>query len=241
MQSYATQREAIFEGDGVRYYKVGDGNCCCAISLLIEAQFPRRLVCGGGKEFLVQTLQKERGGQNILKFICIPASVEKFGGHGFVASAVLQTIVFESVSQLLSLPKDSFAGCYSLSSICLPSSCVVLSSHCFYYSNLVTMFFEDASPGPAIGRVTGSFEDNAFTYSKLLTCISIPSFLSTLCEGCFRNCLNLSVVSFQTGSKLSSIGKNAFSNCKSLTSILLPSFVETLNKNCFGFCDIFRV
>jgi hypothetical protein len=50
-------------------------------------------------------------------------------------------------------------------------------------------------------------------------------------------CESLSTVTFESGSKLSSIDKSAFQYCRSLSSICIPSSVEKVGKHCFDGCE----
>ncbi len=52
-----------------------------------------------------------------------------------------------------------------------------------------------------------------------LKSIVIPASVTTIEEGAFRNCLDLTTVSFIPGNSLKEIGNEAFAGCKSLTTI----------------------
>jgi hypothetical protein len=44
-------------------------------------------------------------------------------------------------------------------------------------------------------------------------------------------------VTFEAGSRLSSMGQGAFADCVSLESICVPSSVETMSRSCFKGCE----
>jgi hypothetical protein len=50
-------------------------------------------------------------------------------------------------------------------------------------------------------------------------------------------CKNLSNLTFEPGSRLSSLGESAFEHCSSLQSICVPGFLETISPSCFADCE----
>jgi hypothetical protein len=72
-----------------------------------------------------------------------------------------------------------------------------------------------------------SIEFGAFFDCSSLSAICIPSSVIDLGRHCFGNCLSLSTVTFEAGSKLSKIDKSVFSGCPSLVSFLC------LTEGCF--------
>jgi hypothetical protein len=69
-----------------------------------------------------------------------------------------------------------------------------------------------------------------------LKSICIPSSIETISENCFWNCTNLSILTFESGCKVSSLGDSAFAHCSSLQSICIPSSIETIANRCFSDC-----
>jgi hypothetical protein len=59
-------------------------------------------------------------------------------------------------------------------------------------------------------------------FSELLS-LTIPPFVETLPEHCFAGRKRLSVVKFESGSRLARIEQFALSNCSLLSSICVPS------------------
>jgi hypothetical protein len=71
-------------------------------------------------------------------------------------------------------------------------------------------------------------EDSAVSSCSSLRSICIPSSVEKLGKDCFSLCESLSTVTFESGSKLSSIEEFAFAYCSSLSSICIPSSLKTI-------------
>jgi hypothetical protein len=68
---------------------------------------------------------------------------------------------------------------------------------------------------------TGAFEN-----CPLLESICIPSSVRKLGRHCFSGCQNLSTVSFESGSQLSSAESPLFEQCPSLSAIRIPRSLQ---------------
>jgi hypothetical protein len=66
--------------------------------------------------------------------------------------------------------------------------------------------------------------------------ICIPSSIDALPNSCFKRCLNLTRVTFESGSRLSIFSRSAFKQCSSLQSICVPSSIQAISRNCFRYC-----
>ena len=74
--------------------------------------------------------------------------------------------------------------------------------------------------------------------SKILqvSSVTIPRSVECIDVDCFRNCMNLHKVTFESGSSLKTIGESAFS-CTSLSEVAIPSSVHA---ELIG-CDVTRI
>jgi hypothetical protein len=79
--------------------------------------------------------------------------------------------------------------------------------------------------------------EGAFSNCSSLQSICIPSSIETIASLCFWNCDNLSVLTFESCSKISNLGEAAFANCSSLQSICIPSSIEMISNRCFADCE----
>ena len=80
---------------------------------------------------------------------------------------------------------------------------------------------------------SAGIQGDGFGYCSSLESIVIPASVTTFSNGCFRNCTNLSSVTF-LGSGITIFEGYLFNNCTSLTSITIPNSVTTLSGGCFS-------
>ena len=73
-----------------------------------------------------------------------------------------------------------------------------------------------------------------------LTSIEIPASVPSIEGYAFYRCANLESVTFEEGSKLTTIGNSSFSNCTALTGIDIPSGVTKIEQGAFLCVIIWR-
>ena len=76
---------------------------------------------------------------------------------------------------------------------------------------------------------------NMFCNSRLKTVV-IPASVQTIEAGAFEECSNLSTVTFEKDSQLSTIGRSSFYRNRALTSIEIPASVQTIEASAFKGC-----
>ncbi len=79
-------------------------------------------------------------------------------------------------------------------------------------------------------------ERHAFESCSNLKVITIPASVTSIGDGVFMSCTNLTDVYFEPNSELKNIGENAFSSCNSLETIKIPSGVEIIKSYTFSWC-----
>ncbi len=93
--------------------------------------------------------------------------------------------------------------------------------------------------------VTGTYEvpegvvvigEYAFYMNMNLTGVTLPSSLTTIEDGAFNHCPELSCVSFEPNSVVT-IGKAAFYYCPNLTNLTLPNTLTTIGEDAFKDCS----
>ena len=182
-----------------------------------------------------------------LKSITLPASLEIIGMSSFQACSALEIVIFEKGSRLKKIEgqaafsrgvsgiepyasdfngysRGAFKGCVRLGIIALPSSLEEIGGSVFQNTAISELNWQDLSHLTTIGKL-------AFANSPLSSVV-IPNSLETLGEGAFLNCIQLSSVSFNKGSKITELGAFCFGTnkvCSSLEQVILPASIITLD------------
>lgn len=156
----------------------------------------------------------------------------------------------------------SFPG-ISIESITIPSSIANIEANAFVSSNFMELIVDSSnsvykSIDGVLFNKTGTIlikyprgntrtsytipssvttiGNSAFTYANL-TSITIPNSVITIDNYAFASCRNLTSISFEGNSQLTSIGIQAFSDCSSLTSIFIPSNLTIITDFAFFGCS----
>ncbi len=115
-----------------------------------------------------------------LSKITIPNSVQNLTFATFSSSAI-QSVNFESGSQIENIGPDTFSNCNNIQSIVIPKSVKTIGSHAFYnMDNLTSLIFETDSNLEEIG-------DYVFSHSRELSSIIFPENLSKIGEYVFSS------------------------------------------------------
>ena len=181
-----------------------------------------------------------------LQSITIPKSVTSFGedsngqGGQFAYCSSLNSVLFETGSQLTNIPSYAFSSCQALQSITIPKSVTTFGEDYNGYgrqfsncSSLTSVIFEDGS------QLT-NIPSYAFYYCRALQSITIPKSVTTFGETSdgygyqFYCCLSLNSVTFESGSQLTNIPSHAFFQCEALQSITIPKSVTTFGEGSNG-------
>jgi hypothetical protein len=75
---------------------------------------------------------------------------------------------------------------------------------------------------------------NSLEECGILTSVTIPNTVTSVCHGAFWDCAFLTNVLF--GNSVTNIGDEAFMYCSDLTSVTIPSSVANLGQYAFSFC-----
>lgn len=143
----------------------------------------------------------------------------------------------EGVTQIGdSSTQSAFYGASNLTSVSIPASVRTIGFRAFYNCNALTNIdFLAAKDGNNFDLSIG---EDAFGYSGL-TSIVIPARVAAvggLSRGTFRNNTSLTSVTFEKGSRITSIPTEAFNFCSALKSIHLPATVTEIERNAFIYC-----
>ena len=177
-------------------------------------------------------------GNQTLKRVVIPMSIEYLGARAFYYCEGLETVEFvgEGLSKLADRGPDyddsaiyyTFYGCKSLRSINIPESSAEAGYSIyggFSYSNL-----KEVVVPASVKSMT-----SAFNYSKNLQKVTFAenSKLKSI-SSCFSSAVNLHTIILPDG--LETINYSAFSGLKALTSIVIPKTVTSIGYNAFLNC-----
>ncbi len=206
-----------------------------------------------------------------LTAIHIPASVTEIKACAFQGCTSLSTVTFEKGSSLQVIgggytehthttsggsriysreAYGAFADCTSLTSIEIPNSVREIGICAFKgCTQLQTVTFQK---GIQIKELKGAFESyyggsdrlGVFQQCSALSNIEIPASVEIIDACAFNGCTNLSVVTFEQGSKLKEFRdgvqdspSGAFARCSSLRSIQIPANVEKIGIGTFNGCS----
>jgi len=148
-----------------------------------------------------------------------------FNGCTYLVNVIIPNIV-------TSIGQHAFADCTSLASIVIPNSVTSIALRAF---NGCTSLASVTLPTNNSFTSIGALDDfsGVFEGCTSLTSITIPNSVTTIGKVAFASCSKLASVTFETTSKVTSIGEDAFSFCSSLTSIIIPSSVTSIGNNAF--------
>lgn len=167
-----------------------------------------------------------------LKTVTIAASVTHIKGQAFHTCSALETVTFESGSQLQNLAANVFSST-KLKSINLPTGLLEIGSQCFMScSNLAAI---------KLPSTVTKMDEEVFNGCTSLEEIVIPASVESIgnrtannvVRGVFNGCTSLKKVTFASGSKLKMIPTYAFYGCTSLTSITIPASVTSIGFSAF--------
>ena len=79
--------------------------------------------------------------------------------------------------------------------------------------------------------------NSSFERCRYLMELTIPASIQYIGISCFKDCISLSTVRFDTGSNLKWLGDRCFMNCVSLEKISLPNGLREAGTSCFEGCS----
>jgi hypothetical protein len=110
----------------------------------------------------------------------------------------------------------------------VPNNIRSLGPSCFQQIEIEELIFEPVSIVSMIG-------DAALSRTKLRS-VCIPRSVECLSKDAFAQCSCLTIVTFETDSRLSVMGISAFEACSRLPAICLPRSVKIVCQSCFDHC-----
>ena len=201
-----------------------------------------------------------------LESVSLPSTLKTMGESMFVNCSLLSNITFADNIQITRLPRDTFSGCDSLTTIRIPAGVTEIEGRdpdaasgaqgnvgAFEnLANLTSVTFEDGSKCLEIG--TGAFEysgvqsvtlpnsvttiaSSAFAHTPI-TEITIPRTVTSIGQNAFSMCDRLTSVRIE--GSITSLPSLAFQGCTSLTTLVLPATLATIDASTFTNCNNIR-
>ena len=176
-----------------------------------------------------------------LSSVTMPASVKTIGECAFSFCTSLTSVAIPS--SVTTIGDHAFWSCKSLESVNLPSSVSSIGRGAFYLCSKITEPIYNANcfaylPTSYKGSYTipnGIKQIAGWAFKNCgLTTVNIPSSVTTIDEGAFWNCYELSSITIPNSVQI--IGESAFATCISLTSFIIPPTVKTIGDYAFQFC-----
>lgn len=162
-----------------------------------------------------------------LTSIKLPNKLENFWDNAFNSCTLLNNIVMPPTVK--GIYNNVFYGCTSLTNVTLNEGCTTLGHHVFKNSNLATVTFP---------KTLKSIGEYAFENTKLNTVDLFNTQITSLPEGCFYDCGQLTDIKLPI--EFTSIGKNAFYK-SSIASITFPHSLQKIDDYAFQYAKLANV
>ncbi|HWP80809.1 MAG TPA: leucine-rich repeat protein [Candidatus Acidoferrum sp.] len=175
-------------------------------------------------------------------------TVMEISSSAFSGNNTITAVTFPE--SLLYFGMRAFYQCTGLTSINIPAAVAYIEEQAFCHCtsiNAVTFgagsklieigggaFADTAITSISIPNGVTTINDGAFQDCTELTSINIPSGVTRIKDSAFQGCASLTSISIPNG--VTSIGNSAFQGCTELTSINIPSGVTTINDSAFQGC-----
>lgn len=163
---------------------------------------------------------------NNIKSLKIPNSITHIGTDAFSLNQI-ETIDFEGVTQLDTIPSNAFKYNDISGTLTIPDNVKVIDSGAFYYNSIDSIVY------PGTVEILGGFQGN-----NISGALHIPSHVKTIGPSAFRG-NNISELTFDEG--ITKIDAYAFAGNDSLTDIIFPNSLKSIGTQAFFGLDLVSI
>jgi hypothetical protein len=174
-------------------------------------------------------------GCSSLSSISLPASIRVISALCFRECEALSIVGFESGCELSTLGRYIFCKCFSLKSICLPPFVGQLTGIWMSSSWIDEIRLDGNNSslklyGKYVMNISRTLIIRYFGADKEVV---VSQSGSEIGFGCFSGCRTVSIVRFESGCIVSTLGQSAFEEVSLLMSICIPSSIRVIEEDCF--------
>ena len=163
-----------------------------------------------------------------LKELHVPAAITKIDNSAFINTGI-QKVTFAKNSKCETIGNSSFANCYMLNEIDIPSTVTTIGNYVF--ANCSTLQSINIADAKTMG--VGVFQG-----CMSLKSILLPSEISEIPQNTFNGCSELKGVELHDN--ITKIGEAAFADCISLENIPSSETLYYISSHAFRGCTSFK-